>query len=293
MCRCPPRDGILVQCDRCKVPFVDEASLKISLSADELRHVAGDILRSWKFWVPLCVGMLAAAWLALQIVDYLTGRKVQDVIGNIQTSVSNSLVEANTMMTNDIAQRFKEPHIQNLMENVASAQAQKIITDQIAPIVDSFKKTTQEHLEEIKETKQRVLSLETELKSVAKLAKSPTLKLNATQVNRTDKGLEVLLQFKSSKDVGLGKLDFVVKIVNVCDTKILSGEPSGAHHGYIGGPAHVADDGKQASFNFGLIGGVGHPTLKLLLSGEALLHITGSKLEELATYYVTEKKPNK
>ena len=39
VCRQSPQDDMLVKCEKCKVPFVDEASLKLSLSADELRQV--------------------------------------------------------------------------------------------------------------------------------------------------------------------------------------------------------------------------------------------------------------
>lgn len=123
VCRRPPKDRLLVQCDQCKVPFVDEASLKSSLSADELKQVATYILKSWRFWFPLSCGMIAMAWLAVQLVDYATGRKVHDVIDSIATNVSVSLQEANTRMINDIARRFEEPNIRSLMEDVATKQA--------------------------------------------------------------------------------------------------------------------------------------------------------------------------
>jgi hypothetical protein len=84
VCRRPPKDSLLVQCDQCKVPFVDEASLKLSLSEGELKQLATYILKSWRFWVPLTFGVIAMVWLALQLIDYATGRKVQHVIDELR-----------------------------------------------------------------------------------------------------------------------------------------------------------------------------------------------------------------
>ncbi len=291
VCRQSPQDQMLVKCDRCKVPFVDETSLELSLSQDDLKQVVQHILKSWRFWIPLAVGVFAAVWAVLQTVDYITGRRVQNVFDDIHTNVSNSLVKANSVMTNEIARRFQEPNIRELMEQVASAESRNIISNRVTPIVEGFRVETRQYLAEIKDTKDRVVSLEKDIKSVTELAKPPTLTLNAAQVDKKDKGLEVLLQFRPSKDVGLGSLDFIVKIVNDCATIIISGEPSVNHHPYTGGPAQISQDGKQASFNFAIIG-AGNPTLKLTLSGEALLQITGSKLGKPAVYTVTEKKPN-
>jgi hypothetical protein len=123
ICRLPPQHSLLVQCDRCKVPFVDEALLKLSLSEDELKRVATYILKSWRFWIPLSFGMIAMVWLALQLIDYAAGRRVQDVIDSIAMKVSTSLEEAHTRMINNIARRFEEPNIRGLMEEVATKQA--------------------------------------------------------------------------------------------------------------------------------------------------------------------------
>jgi hypothetical protein len=123
VCRRPPKDSLLVQCDQCKVPFVDEASLKLSLSEGELKQLATYILKSWRFWVPLTFGVIAMVWLALQLIDYATGRKVQHVIDDIAMRVSTSLAEADKRMVKDIARRFEEPNIRSLMEEVATKQA--------------------------------------------------------------------------------------------------------------------------------------------------------------------------
>ena len=122
-CQKPPRDAHLIICDQCKVPFVDEALLRRTLSPDELKQVASYILRSWKFWCPLFLGVLAVVWLGFQVVDYATGRKVHDVIKVITDDVDKSLAEANTRMMDEIARRFEDTNIQRLMEQVVTQQA--------------------------------------------------------------------------------------------------------------------------------------------------------------------------
>lgn len=123
VCRQPPRDAMLVKCERCQVPFVDDKVLFSTLSQEQLRHVAQQVLKSWTFWSVLLVGIVGIVWLTLGVIDYFTGRKVQTVIDNIQSSVSSSLNQAHTLMTNNIARRFREPELQSLMETVVSQEA--------------------------------------------------------------------------------------------------------------------------------------------------------------------------
>jgi len=153
---------MLVKCDRCKVPFVDEASLRLSLSQDELRHIAGHILRSWRFWLPLSLGLVAAAWLALQLVDYATERKAQDVIDNISANVSNRLDQADETMASTIAARFEEPRIEALMREVATDRASTLMTEQISPEIVRFKTDLAAQLREVSAMVARTQSMEEE-----------------------------------------------------------------------------------------------------------------------------------
>ncbi len=123
VCRLPPKDALLIKCDRCKVPFVNVASLRGTLSPDELRQVAKYMRRSWGFWGGLFLGVIGTVWVGFQIVDYATGRKVHDVIEVITDDVEKSLEEANTRMKDEIARRFEDTKIQRLMEQVVTQQA--------------------------------------------------------------------------------------------------------------------------------------------------------------------------
>jgi hypothetical protein len=179
VCRRPPKDSLLVQCDRCKVPFVDEASLKLTLSQDELKQLARYILKSWRFWVGLSFGLIVLVWGAVQIVDYATGRKVQDVIGSINERVNTSLEAANTKMVGDIARRFEEPHIQSLMEEVVTRQAvaridataDKVIEEKIRTQIAPRLQATDTRLQEAGDVLSRLQSL-SEFYELATLVRS-------------------------------------------------------------------------------------------------------------------------
>jgi hypothetical protein len=161
------------------VPFVDEASSKLSLSEDELKQLARHILKSWRFWVPLTLGVIAIVWGALQFVDYVIGRKVQHVIGDIETKVNNSLNAADTKMVQDIERRFEEPHIRTLMEEVATRQAvaridataDKVIEEKIRTQIAPRLQTTDTRLQEAGDAFSRLQSL-SEFYELATLVRS-------------------------------------------------------------------------------------------------------------------------
>ena len=136
VCRLPPKDALLIKCDRCKVPFVNVASLRGALSPDELRQVAKYMRRSWEFWGGLFLGVIGAVWVGFQIVDYATGRKVHDVIEVITDDVDKSLEEANTRMMDEIARRFEDANIQRLMEQVVTQQAVERIDETADEVIE-------------------------------------------------------------------------------------------------------------------------------------------------------------
>ena len=123
VCRLPPKHDLLIKCDRCKVPFVNEASLRSTLSFDELMQVARHVVQLWKFWGPLLFFVIAIFLAGLGGVNYLTDRKVQDVTKGITDDVDKNLKEANTRMKKEIARRFQDANIQRLMEQVVTQQA--------------------------------------------------------------------------------------------------------------------------------------------------------------------------
>ena len=136
VCRLPPKDDLLIKCDRCKVPFVNEASLRGTLSFDELMQVARYVVQLWKFWGPLLFIVIAVFLAGLGGVDYLTDRKVQDVTKVITDDVDKSLEEANTRMKDEIARRFEDANIQRLMKQVVTQQAVERIDETADEVIE-------------------------------------------------------------------------------------------------------------------------------------------------------------
>lgn len=276
-CRYEIDDLRLVACPECGASL-SESSLDLSQQDED------QILR--KLWRRL-LKYLFGGFSVLTIISIVL------LVGGLIKAYNSGTAQIEKILVKRVSQEFETTRIQEIVEKAAKDQASDVLNNQISPVVEEFKEETQRYLNEIREIKQKVQLLEIELKNVANMAKPPTLKLHAAQVNEKEAGLGVILQFKPSRDTPLGRLDFKVKIANICDTKILNAEPSVEHHAYTGGPARISDDGKQASFNFAIIGGASYPTLRLVLSGKAILHISGSKMEKLEIYSVTDKTPNK
>ena len=141
VCRLPPKDDLLIKCDRCKVPFVNEASLRSTLSFDELMQVARHVVQLWKFWGLLLLFVIAVFLAGLGGVNYLTDRKVQDVTKDIMDDVDKSLEEANTRMKDEIARRFEDANIQRLMEQVVTQQAVERIDETADEVIEEKLRT--------------------------------------------------------------------------------------------------------------------------------------------------------
>ena len=137
VCRLPPMDALLIKCDRCKVPFVNVASLRDSVSHDELKQVAMYVVLSWKFWGLLLLIILAG----LQAIGYVTDRKVHDVTEVITENVDKSLEKANTRMKDEIVRRFEDTNIQRLMEQVVTQQAIERIDETADEVIEEKLRT--------------------------------------------------------------------------------------------------------------------------------------------------------
>ena len=153
VCRLPSKNALLIKCDRCKVPFVNVASLRSTLSPNELKHVAKIVLRSWEFWIPFLIGLAILIWAAFQFVDYTADRKVHDVIEVMADDVNQSLKEAHKRMMDEIAHRFEDANIQRLMEQVVTQQAvERIDATADEVIEDKLRNEVAPRLEKIDES---------------------------------------------------------------------------------------------------------------------------------------------
>ena len=94
---------MLIACDECKVPFVDESELVTHFTRDELKVIAGILLKDWRVYVIagvfLLVGVLVLYWQARE--------HIKTQIEQFHVTVSNQVVTAYTTATNQLASQFK------------------------------------------------------------------------------------------------------------------------------------------------------------------------------------------
>ena len=277
-CGNPPSDDRLIVCDVCKVSFIEESSQHSNLTKAQLRSVANHILKSVRFWIFLCIGVIAIVWAVLGAIDYFTGRKIQTVIDQIEVKTSNSLNQAEITMSNTITHKFEEPRIQVIVAQAAEGQVSNIIAQQVEPTVQQFKSDIEKQRMIVEQTKQRVLEMETDIKAAYDLAQPAALVGKAMEVKSESDGLKALILFERTKVAYLGTMDFKIKVIRPDDVKILSLSP--VNQPRTSAPASINPDGKEASVAFTILGGEDYPTIEVKLSGEALLEITGNKIKK-------------
>lgn len=277
-CGNPPSDERLLACDVCKVLFIEESRQHSNLTEAQLRNVANHILKSVRFWIFLCIGVIAIVWVVLGAIDYFTGRKIQTVIDQIESRTSNSLNQAEITMSNTITHKFEEPRIQIIVAQAAEGQASNIIAQQVEPTVQQFKSDIEKQRMIVEQTKERVLGMEADIKAAYDLAQPAALVGKAMEVKPEPDGLKALIQFERTKVAYLGTMDFKIKVIRPDDVKILALSP--VNQPRTAAPASINPDGKEASVSFTILGAEDYPMLEVKLSGEALLQITGNKIKQ-------------
>lgn len=238
-------DPRLIACPECRRNLSQSSS---SLTPEQEEYIVNKLWKKlWKF--------LVGGFSVLAIISLLL------LVSGLIKAYNRGITKLEDTLVSKISDEFETSKITETVRSVAEKKATDMLTNRIMPVVDDFKKSIQTYLNE-----------------VAEMAKPPTLSLNAKEVNENGGVYQAIIQFKPSKDVPLGRLDFLIKIISDNDTIIASAIPK--HGGYMGGAGSISKDGKQVSLSFGIIGGGNHPTIEIHLSGEALLQITGNKITE-------------
>ena len=76
-CEKPQTDDKLLLCPDCLRPFEESDALRAGLTKEQLEAVANHILRSWKFQLPVVLGIVALALSVGALFDYFADRKVK------------------------------------------------------------------------------------------------------------------------------------------------------------------------------------------------------------------------
>ena len=141
--RCPncgrrPHDRLLVQCPDCRVAFVQEEPAYDGLTPEQLRLVARQIFKSWKFWAVL-VGLVgAAAWGVVTVADRIIDLRSREYLSTLGQQATNQIGRAFGQISNQISLEFKQPKIKATVEQVARERASDIFTNAVRPSLEAF-----------------------------------------------------------------------------------------------------------------------------------------------------------
>jgi hypothetical protein len=118
---------------------VEEDALEAKLFRTDADAIMRKILKSPRFWIPMAIGTLVAAYGASNFIDWLTGRNLKTYVTTLEMSSSNKVAEAYGAVTNQIVAEFQTPRISEVVRGVAENQAQAILRKDVTPVVEQFK----------------------------------------------------------------------------------------------------------------------------------------------------------
>lgn len=120
-----------------------------------------------------------------------------------------------------------------------------------------------------------------------RLAEPPSLIPSGKEINKDDKGITLLLQFKPSKNESLGMIEFLAEIEPNNSSKILDFWPSLKGGAFSSGPdsKKISADGKTARLIYSIIG-FGNPTFEFKVSKPTNVRISGNYLAQPITLRV-------
>jgi hypothetical protein len=160
-CRRQQENPSHLGCEKCKVSFVDANELVTNFTRDELKIIAGFLLKDWRVYVVagifLAIGVGLLYWQAheqirTQIQKFQTAASNQVVTAYSDATnqlaikfevfaqdASNQVTSAYSSVTNQIAVEFQTPRIKQIVESVAKGEAKEILETSVQPEVDRFR----------------------------------------------------------------------------------------------------------------------------------------------------------
>jgi hypothetical protein len=164
--RCPQcgrkaHDRLLVQCPDCRVPFVlEEQPASSTLTPEQIRLLAAQVFGSWKFWAVLLVVVAGAAWAIVAVADRVIDARAKTYLSTLEQQATNHIGSAFAQFSNQLAVEFRQPRIQNAIEQVARQRAAEIITNGVRPSLESFLDAMDAASSQLAQSSNRIAQLE-------------------------------------------------------------------------------------------------------------------------------------
>jgi hypothetical protein len=140
---------------------VDEDELLTHFTREELKFIAGCLLKDWRVYllagVCLLVGVVILYWQVhegikaqidsfkiaasneVQLAYSKSTNELASKFRDFAIDASNQMNRAYSTVTNQIAQEFQTPRIKGTIEGVAKVEAKEILESEVRPTVDRFR----------------------------------------------------------------------------------------------------------------------------------------------------------
>jgi hypothetical protein len=244
-------------------------------------------------------------FLIFGVLGSITGWNIYGLINQLSNQVNIK-----------IEKQFEEPTIKKTVEQVAKTQSKEILEKNIYPFVANFKDTINLELNRLKlyqnrinlmqsriyntlknidsmmviinntsneilESRNRILKIETDLKIIREMARPNSIVLADKKINNLSNGKQILLQFEPTKNEPLGVIQFKIYLLDNSSTKILDIWPSLDGGGFTAWEESkkIDPNGESAVLTYGLIG-AGAPLIEITISGPSKLRVEGNYLSE-------------
>lgn len=133
-------DRLLVQCPDCRVPFVldEQSATPATLTPEQLQLLAMQVFGSWKFWAALLVVVAGAAWAIVTVADRVIDARAKVYLSTLEQNATNHIGTAFGQISNQIVAEFRQPRIQDAIEQAARTRANEIITNGVRPSLETL-----------------------------------------------------------------------------------------------------------------------------------------------------------
>jgi len=136
----------LAECPYCRVALVTESGGGVgTMSPEQARAVARQLLGSWKLWFVVLVFVGAAAWGVVQISQRVIDSRAKDYLRELDERATNRLAVASAQISRQVSSQieseFQQPRVQAAIEQVAKQRVNEALTNSIWPTVDGFRQS--------------------------------------------------------------------------------------------------------------------------------------------------------
>lgn len=197
----------------------------------------------------------------------------------------SQIVSDNDRLKNEVSNKSAEiQHLETLLTPFRTIALEKFTGDE----KEALRKLADYVIELQKKDAEQtrlIMELQKEAKQAKQMYGPPILNPIGKLIKKTASGYEAIIQFKPSNNSRVDGYTFKARVVSG-DIAILSFGGSVEHHAMVGGQGKIAEDKKSAEVHFNPLSG--NPTIKVVVSAEGIIELSGSHLDRNWTLAIKE-----